>query len=119
MEIKLLKGGSEKVRLSNKQFDPNRLSKSKFQHSIGIELLQKYPHDIIFAEIIIPSERFVLDFFIPSLRLVVECHGKQHTQHIKHFHKTKIDFHKQKDKDQRKREWCSLNGFKLIEIYDE
>lgn len=119
MEVKLLTGGTARIRLSNKWFRVDGKSRSQFQHEVGIQLSEQYPHDRIFEEIVIPGEKFILDFFIPSLYLVIEAHGKQHMEHIRHFHKTKQDFHKQQDTDQRKRDWCSLNKFRLIEIYDE
>lgn len=119
MEVLSLKGKSITLRLSNKGIRTRGKSKSQFQYEVGRELTRKYPHDTIYEEVVIPSDKFILDFFIPSLDLVVEVHGKQHTEHIKHFHKTKRDFHKQQDVDQKKREWCKLNGFKLLEIYDE
>jgi hypothetical protein len=119
MEVKLLKGGTVKLRLRNKLRRTNEKSKSKFQHTIGEQLAKRYPHDMIFEEVIIPGDGFILDFFIPSLNLVVECHGRQHVEHIKHFHKTKQEFHRQQDVDRRKRIWCKLNGLRLEEIYDE
>lgn len=119
MEVLLLSGGSTRIRLSNKWFRIDGKSNSQFQHRIGVQLSEKYPHDRIFEEVFIPGERFILDFFIPSVGLVVECHGKQHVEHIRHFHKTKRDFHKQQNTDQRKRDWCTLNKFRLLEIYDE
>lgn len=119
MEVRLLKGGTTKLRLSNKRLRTQGRSKSQFQYGVGQQLIDKYPHDVIFEEVIIPGDGFILDFFIPSLDLVIECHGKQHVEHVRYFHKTKQDFHKQQDVDQRKRDWCKLNGFRLIEIYDE
>ncbi|KKN98958.1 hypothetical protein LCGC14_0142030 [marine sediment metagenome] len=119
MEVKLLSGGTTNLRLSNKRLRTRGKSKSQFQYEIGQQLVQQYPHDVIFEEVIVPGEGFILDFFIPSLDLVVEAHGRQHTEHIKHFHKTKRAFHKQQTTDQNKRDWCNLNGFRLLEIYDE
>jgi very-short-patch-repair endonuclease len=105
--------------LRNKKLRNNEKSKSKFQYGVGQQLIQEYPHDVIFEEVIIPKDGFILDFFIPSLSLVIECHGRQHTEHVKYFHRTRKDFHNQQDIDNRKRNWCKLNNFKLIEIYDE
>ena len=119
MEVKLLKGGTVRLCLNNKRLDIKGRSRSKFQHDVGKQLTEQYPHDVIFEEVRIPGDGFILDFFIPSLDLVVECHGRQHTEHVKHFHKTKIEFHNQQDIDQKKRDWCGLNGFRLIEVYDE
>lgn len=119
MEVKLLSGGTARLHLRNKQICTKEKSKSQFQHEVGRQLREKYPRDIIFEEVRIPVDGFILDFFIPSLCLVVECHGLQHIRHIKYFHKTKIDFHKQQDVDQRKRDFCELNRWRLLEIYDE
>ncbi len=119
MKVLLLKGGTTKLRLNNKRLRTKNKSKSQFQYNIGQQLTEQYPHDVIFEEVIIPGDGFILDFFIPSVGLVIECHGRQHTEHVKHFHKTKKDFHNQQDTDQKKRDWCKLNGFRLIEIYDE
>lgn len=102
MEVKLLKGGTAKLRLRNKHIRNKEKSKSQFQYEIGQQLVKQYPHDIIFEEVIIPGDRFIIDFFIPSLRMVIECHGLQHTRHIKYFHKTKRDFHNQQDVDKKK-----------------
>lgn len=119
VEVLLLNGKTTRLRLRNKQFRVDGKSKSKLQHSVGIQLTEKYPHDVIFEEVRVPGDGFILDFFIPSLNLVVEVHGKQHMKHVKHFHKTKIDFHRQQDVDQKKRDFCKINCFRLVEIYDE
>ena len=119
MEVLSLRGKKITLRLSNKRIRTRGKSKSQFQYDVGQQLVVKYPHDVIFEEVIVPGDGFILDFFIPSLDLVVECHGGQHTKHVKHFHKTKKEFHNQQDVDQKKRDWCELNGFRLLEIYDE
>ena len=117
MEVKLLKGGTAKINLWGRLLKNRSDSKSAFQYQVGQELQRQYPHDMIFEEVPIHRERLVLDFFIPSLRLVVECHGRQHAEHVIFFHPTKRDFHQQQDRDDRKRLWCELNGFKLIEVH--
>jgi len=117
MIVKLLNGNETRIRLSNKHLRGK--SKSKFQHDIGKQLAEQYPHDRIYEEVVVGGENFVLDFFIPSIKMVVECHGRQHVYHTRHFHKTVQDFHRQQDTDQRKRDWCELNGFRLVEIYHE
>ena len=119
MEVLSLKGKKITLRLSNKRIRTRGKSKSQFQYDVGQQLVMKYPHDVIFEGVIVPGDGFILDFFIPSLDLVVECHGFQHRKHIKFFHRTKQDFHNQQDVDKKKRDWCELNGFRLIEIYDE
>jgi hypothetical protein len=45
-------------------------------------LAELFPREIICEEVPVTGERFVLDFFVPSLRMVVECHGRQHYEHV-------------------------------------
>lgn len=119
MIVKLLNGKDANINLRKNIFDKKSISKSNFQKEIGLLLKKDYPYDLIFHEVRIPGENFILDFFIPSLNIVIECNGRQHYEQIKFFHKTKKDFHNQQDRDNRKREWCELNNFRLIEIcYD-
>jgi len=117
MDVHLLNGKTARLNLRGKALRSQ--SRSQFQHRIGQQLAKQYPHDLIFEEVTVPGEGFVLDFFIPSLKLVVECHGKQHIEHVRHFHKTKHEFHQQQIRDQRKRDWCALNSFRLEEIQYE
>lgn len=105
------------VKLHGKRLRSVECCKSGFQYEVGRSLLQHYPHNIIFEEVYIPVDKMFLDFFIPSLSIVVECHGEQHVKHIKFFHATKKDFNDQRDKDQRKRDFCEINNLKLIEVY--
>ncbi len=105
------------MKLKGKKLKAQSDSKSEFQFKIGQKLLKKYPNDLIFEEVIIPGEKFILDFFIPSLKLVIECHGQQHCKFIKFFHVTRQRFHQQQERDDRKRQWCKLNEFKLLEIF--
>lgn len=116
MEIFILNGKTVTLKLRKKHLRSK--SRSQFQHDIGQQLKKQYPHDQIFEEVFIPIENLVFDFFIPSLHLVVECMGIQHYQHIKFFHGTKQQFHRQQDRDQRKKDLCKLNGFKFVEIAD-
>ncbi len=119
MDVQTLRGQTVRLSLRNKRLRSSDKSKSKFQYKIGQQLAKQYPHDVIFEEVRVPGDGFILDFFIPSVGLVVECHGAQHVKHVPHFHKTKKDFHNQQDVDQKKRDWCHLNELRLIEIYDE
>lgn len=119
MKVKLLNGTEENINLKKYTVDKDGFCKSKFQKNIRDELIKKYPQDIICEELYVRGEKFYLDFFIPGRNMVIEVNGKQHTEHIKYFHKTIVAFNKQKASDQRKRDWCNLNKFKLIEIYDE
>ena len=101
MIIKLLNGDTTKINLK-KYLLKETYQKSKFQTRIKEQLKEEYPSDNIYEEVYIKGEKFYLDFFIPSRGLVVEVQGRQHELHIKFFHKTKIDFNNQKNRDERK-----------------
>lgn len=117
MEFLISNGRIVKLKLKKKHLRSK--SPSQFQHNIGQQLKKQYPHDQIFEEVFIPGENLVFDFFIPSLYMVIECMGIQHSKHIKFFHNTKQQFHNQQDRDQRKKDLCKLNGFRFVEIHDE
>lgn len=119
MKIKKTNGQHVDLKLKNFLADKNTLSKSKFQNRIKQQLMVEYPYDLLYEEVRIPGENLILDFFIPSVKLVIECHGRQHTAHVKFFHRTKRDFHQQQIRDERKKAWCRVNGFKLVEVFDD
>lgn len=116
MKVRLLDGTTADINLRKFRFNAHAKSRSKFQSDIGRELLDKYPHDILLEEVVIPREGLILDFFLPSLKMAVECQGPQHHKHIRFFHGTKREFHQQQERDERKKKWCELNGIHLVEI---
>jgi len=119
MEIRLLNGQTANLHLTgHKRRSTPGESKSRLQYDVGVWLSQQYPCDMIYEEVRVPVENFVLDFFIPSLGLVIEVNGRQHETFVPHFHGTKRDFVLQQQRDRRKAEWCAKNGFTLI-IYTE
>lgn len=117
MKVKLLDGSTAEIQLRNYVYNPRVETRSKFQTKVGRQLCEQFPHDIIFGEVRIPRENLILDFLIPSVSLAVECQGEQHMHQVKHFHSTKKQFHNQQDRDDRKKQWCLLNGIKLVEIH--
>ena len=117
MVVLSLKGNQVRLSLRDRQVSVDRKSRSAFQESVKKQLLDQYPQYMLFEEVFIPEDNLYLDFFIPALGIVVECQGRQHTEHIKFFHSTKREFNQQKLRDSKKKLWCELNNFKLIEIH--
>lgn len=61
-----------------------------------------------------------LDFFIPSISLVVEVNGEQHFKFTPFFHKTKSAFAKAKQLDKDKKLLCEMNNLYCVELnYNE
>ena len=92
-------------------------SKSKGQYALGRLLRRIYGfHAVILEEFSLPDERLFLDFFMPHHKLCFEYQGLQHDQFVKLFHSDKKGFDRSKARDARKRQWCELNEFILIEV---
>lgn len=62
------------------------------------------------------SEVLYMDFFIPLTRKCVEVHGEQHYAFIPFYHRSQLDFLKQKKRDRDKKEWCDINNIQYIEL---
>lgn len=62
------------------------------------------------------ESKVVIDFYIPSKNLWIECNGPQHYRYVNKFQKTKEEFEDQLQRDQDVRDYCDINGINLIEI---
>lgn len=61
-----------------------------------------------------------LDFYINTIKLVIEVHGSQHYKYNTLYHSSAQDFVNQRKRDSDKREWSELNNFTYIELpYNE
>ena len=89
-------------------------------HKVALSILRElYPTLIILEEITIPiraKDWAFLDIYIPLLKMAIEINGQQHYKFNAHFHSTNRDFLLQKLRDKQKREWCTINNIKLIEL---
>lgn len=101
-------------------FEENQSSLHKKAYQI---LKSTYPNETIYQEVMLAgtktkSRSTILraDFFIPTQKLVVEVHGEQHFKFNNWFYENKIDFYKAQGRDRDKKEWCEINGFRLVEL---
>jgi hypothetical protein len=87
-------------------------------HALARSLLKSmFPTEVIIEEVVLPgSGSLTADFYINSLKLLIEVHGEQHYSFCSFFHKTKKDFLAAKARDNKKREWCDNNNIKYIEF---
>lgn len=92
-------------------------------HKVARDLIKSlFPYDYFYEEVCLigsntnKNNSLYADFFCPKLKLIFEIHGEQHYSFNSHFHKSKIDFIRSKNKDQTKIEWAELNGIRLIEL---
>lgn len=82
-------------------------------------LKETYPTLQIIEEVPIyvrKSEIMYIDFFIPLIKKCIEVHGEQHYEFTPFYHRSRMDFLKQKKRDRDKAEWCEINNFTYIEL---
>ena len=78
----------------------------------------------VFPEISIKTEehvefkgqRLFLDIWVPQFNLVIEVHGRQHDQFVKHFHGDAAGFHASKKRDSLKEEWAIENNYTFVPL---
>lgn len=119
MNTVALDGTKHKVTFIGLTSKSSLSNKSSF-HLEAREILKGlYPTLQIIEEVpvhIRKSEILYIDFFIPLIRKCIEVHGEQHYQFIPFYHRSNIDFLKQKKRDRDKKEWCSINNLSYIEL---
>lgn len=60
------------------------------------------------------------DIFIKTRKILIEYNGRQHYEYVPFFHKSKIEFLRQKRRDKRKKNLAKKQGvFLLVIKYDE
>lgn len=65
----------------------------------------------------VTSENLELDVYNPDINLAVEYHGRQHYEYVPFMHNhSRINFHNQKYRDEKKIELCRRNGVPLIVV---
>jgi hypothetical protein len=86
-------------------------------------LVDLFPTVQILEEVAAPitrRETLFFDFYINTIKVVVEVHGQQHYKFNTLFHTSAQDFANQKKRDLRKRDWCEYNNITYVELpYNE
>ena len=82
-----------------------------------------FPTVQILEEVAAPitrTEKLFFDFYLNTVKLVVEVHGQQHYKFNTMFHTSAQDFANQRKRDRRKAEWWEYNNITYIELpYNE
>lgn len=73
----------------------------------------------ILEEVYLPGARLFFDFFLPLKKTAIECQGIQHSVYNSHFYKDKLEFYRAKARDNKKIEFCRINGIELIYFYPD
>lgn len=119
MNVIGLDGKEYKWNFSKYYFRKKRENKSNLHKEARLLIGSIFKHHSVYEEVSLPGTDLYADFWIPSLKTLIEVHGEQHYIHIPFFHKTKADFLKAQHRDRLKREWCELNSITWIVLpYD-
>ena len=65
------------------------------------------------------KQRLFLDFWVPKLSMVIEVHGRQHREFVRHFHEDIAGFRASKKRDALKAEWAAQAGLTMVVIWDD
>lgn len=93
-------------------------SRSKRQRLVKLFLQEYWKDHIVFEEFPVAGTRLSLDFYNANKRIAIEVQGRQHTEYVPFFHRTKTNYLSQLRRDQQKLDFCQLNNIHLIEVYD-
>lgn len=107
-------------RNSNKyRIDWDKKSRSKIQFKVKQFLRPYWENHVVYEEFTIPQTRLSLDIVNETRKVVVEIQGQQHEKYNKWMHgNSRAKFRRQIHRDLKKAEWCEVNGFVLVEIYE-
>ncbi len=95
-------------------------TRSKGQTALKKFLYPFWKNDLILEEMPLVGSRMTFDIVNISKSICIEFQGKQHTEHVKHFHGARTGkFLSQIKRDMKKHDWCEINGFNLVEIFNE
>ena len=120
MNFKTLYGKEKPIRNPHKyKIKWNGKSRSKFQKNVKKYIYKHWKYDAVYEEFKVIGTQLSLDFYNHSKKVAIEVQGAQHLQFVKHFHKTRANFVRQIRRDNKKIEFCEINGIKLIEIYPD
>jgi len=66
--------------------------------------------------VVYKNQRLFVDFYLPSLLIAVEVHGRQHDVFVEHYHKDSKGWIDHQKRDKLKEEWAHLEGITYVVI---
>lgn len=104
----------EKYRLD---FDDRSLS--KFQFAVKQFLRPYWRNHVLYEELPVVGTRMRIDIYDATRKIAIECDGNQHIGFNEHFHRGNRNVYLgQIIRDEKKDEWCVINGITLVRIYE-
>ncbi len=121
MKFKTLSGKSEKnINLAPYNIDWIGRKVSKPQQKAKDFLFPFFKNDQVLEEFPIPGSRLRIDILNISRKIVIEVSPKQHFEYSSFLHGgDRLNFLSQIKRDEQKRNWVELSGFRMIELTPE
>jgi very-short-patch-repair endonuclease len=118
MKFKTLNGKEKLLKNASKYLINWRTkTRSKFQDEVKKFLKAYWNDDFVFEELRLVDTRMTFDFYNANKKIAIEVQGQQHTKFVPFFHGNRNKFLQQLKRDNKKLEFCEMNGIKLVEIY--
>ena len=105
--------------VSKHLIDWDKKSRSKFQFKVKQLLRPHWQNHIVYEEFPVYGSLMRVDFLNATKRIAVEANGRQHSEFVSFFHKSRSEYLKSIKRDHKKTEWLEKNNFKLIEIEEK
>jgi len=105
--------------VGKKRIKWNKKSRSKLQTKAKDFFAKIWKKHIVFEEFPVYGTRMSVDFLNATKKIAVEVNGKQHSEYVKFFHGSRLDYFNSIKRDVKKAAWLEMNGFTLIEIDEE
>ena len=94
-------------------------SRSQLHLNARSILQERYPTLQICEEVRVQlryNKHIFIDFYINTIKTVIEVHGSQHYKFNSLYHSCAQDFLNQKKRDNDLRDWCNINNLNYIEL---
>ena len=120
MKVKDLDGNIYKWKISSSSVRGTNARPRSQIHLTARSLLQDtYPTLLLCEEVSVRlryNKKVFLDFYINTIKTVIEVHGAQHYSFNSLYHTCAQVFINQKKRDRELQEWCVLNNLNYIEL---
>ena len=120
MKTRSLDGGIHNWNIASSLIRGNAERPRSKLHLAARSLLKEiYPTLQICEEIpvrIRRDKKAIIDFYINTIKTVIEVHGEQHYKFNSLYHTCAQDFLNQKKRDSELIDWCILNNLNYVEL---
>ena len=92
---------------------PLRIGASKLHNEALSRTESEFGNYDVLHEFPVAGSKMRFDMFLPQINVAVEAQGEQHDKFVKHFHKNRKRFAQARMRDEKKKQFCLINGITL------